>query len=44
MNQFGGAGSGRQLGEWSASDVNNPLEFVLPSSMGANILLLYWVM
>lgn len=34
MNQFGGAGSGRQLGEWSASDVNNPLEFVLPSSMG----------
>lgn len=34
MNQFGGAGAGMQLGEWSASDVNNPLEFVLPSSMG----------
>lgn len=34
MNQFGGAGSGRQLGEWDAADVNNPLEFVLPSSMG----------
>ena len=28
MNQHGGAGSGRELGEWNAGDVNNPLSFV----------------
>lgn len=28
MNQWGGAGSDKQLGEWNAGDVNNPLSFV----------------
>lgn len=28
MNQVGGAGAGRDLGEWSAGDPNNPLSFV----------------
>ena len=28
MNQFGGAGEGKEIGEWTASDVNNPLRFV----------------
>ena len=28
MNQHGGAGTGRELGEWSAGDANNPLSFV----------------
>ncbi len=28
MNQWGGAGAGKQLGEWNAGDVNNPLSFV----------------
>ncbi len=28
MNQFGGAGTGRELGEWTAGDVNNPISFV----------------
>ncbi len=34
MNQFGGAGAERQLGEWSFADPNNPFEFVLPADMG----------
>ncbi|MCR5179656.1 MAG: glycoside hydrolase family 95 protein [Bacteroidaceae bacterium] len=33
MNQHGGAGSGRELGSWSANDVNNPLLFVDPASL-----------
>ncbi len=28
MNQWGGAGTGKELGEWSAGDPNNPLNFV----------------
>ena len=28
MNQFGGAGTGKELGEWTAGDPNNPLSFV----------------
>ena len=28
MNQHGGSGAGRELGEWTAGDVNNPLVFV----------------
>jgi alpha-L-fucosidase 2 len=28
MNQWGGAGAGRELGEWTANDPNNPLLFV----------------
>ena len=28
MNQWGGSGAGKQLGEWNAGDVNNPLSFV----------------
>ncbi len=28
MNQFGGAGAGKQLGEYTAGDVNNPLIFI----------------
>ena len=28
MNQWGGAGAGKELGEWSAGDPNNPLLFV----------------
>jgi alpha-L-fucosidase 2 len=28
MNQWGGAGTGKELGEWTAGDVNNPLLFV----------------
>jgi len=34
INQFGGAGLEKQLGEWSFADPNNPLKFVLPSEMG----------
>ena len=34
VNQFGGAGLEKQLGEWSFADPNNPLLFVLPSEMG----------
>lgn len=34
MNQFGGAGIDRQLGEWTFADPNNPLLFILPSEMG----------
>ena len=33
MNQWGGAGSGRELGAWSANDVNNPLVFVDPATL-----------
>lgn len=32
MNQFGGAGNGKELGEWTAGDPNNPLVF-LPMSV-----------
>lgn len=28
MNQFGGAGTGKQLGAWNANDPNNPLQFI----------------
>lgn len=28
MNQWGGAGTGKELGEWTAGDANNPLTFV----------------
>ncbi len=28
MNQFGGAGVGRELGAWNSNDVNNPLVFI----------------
>lgn len=28
MNQWGGAGTGRSLGEWTAGDANNPVQFV----------------
>ncbi len=34
INQFGGAGIDKQLGEWSFADPNNPLQFVLPAEMG----------
>ena len=33
MNQWGGAGAGRELGAWSANDVNNPLLFIDPASL-----------
>ena len=33
MNQWGGAGAGRELGSWNAGDVNNPLLFVEPASL-----------
>lgn len=33
MNQWGGAGAGRELGSWSAGDVNNPLLFIDPASL-----------
>lgn len=32
MNQFGGAGVEKEIGEWS-SDANNPLEFLTPAAM-----------
>lgn len=32
MNQWGGAGTGKSLGEWTAGDTNNPLTF-LPASV-----------
>ena len=28
MNQFGGTGSGKELGLWTAGDANNPLKFI----------------
>ena len=33
MNQWGGAGTGRALGSWSANDVNNPLVFIDPATL-----------
>ncbi|MBP5771421.1 MAG: glycoside hydrolase family 95 protein [Bacteroidaceae bacterium] len=33
MNQWGGAGAGRQLGAWNAGDPNNPLLFVEPATL-----------
>jgi alpha-L-fucosidase 2 len=33
MNQWGGAGSGKALGSWTADDANNPLIFVSPSDI-----------
>lgn len=33
MNQWGGAGAGKELGEWSAGDNNNPLSFVVTSAI-----------
>ena len=32
MNQWGGAGAGKQLGEWTAGDTNNPLSFIATST------------
>lgn len=34
MNQWGGAGFDKQLGEWTLGDPNNPFSFQLPSEMG----------
>lgn len=34
MNQWGGAGFDKQLGEWTLGDPNNPFTFKLPSEMG----------
>ncbi|OJX91780.1 MAG: hypothetical protein BGP01_02855 [Paludibacter sp. 47-17] len=34
MNQWGGAGFDKQLGEWSFGDPNNPFTFKLPGEMG----------
>jgi alpha-L-fucosidase 2 len=34
MNQWGGAGIDKQLGEWTLGDPNNPFVFKLPSEMG----------
>ncbi len=34
MNQWGGAGANKELGEWTAGDANNPLSF-LPQSIDA---------
>ena len=28
FNQWGGAGAGKEIGEWSAGDTNNPLQFI----------------
>lgn len=33
MNQWGGAGINKELGQWSANDVNNPLLFVSPKDI-----------
>ncbi len=33
MNQWGGAGTGRELGSWSAGDTNNPLLFIDPATL-----------
>lgn len=33
MNQWGGTGTGRELGAWSAGDGNNPIEFVNSEDM-----------
>lgn len=32
MNQWGGAGSGKDLGEWTQGDTNNPLSFIATSA------------
>lgn len=33
MNQWGGAGTGKELGAWSAGDANNPLVFIEPATL-----------
>lgn len=33
INQFGGAGPEKELGEWEESDKNNPLEFIAENNM-----------
>ncbi|MBR1469786.1 MAG: glycoside hydrolase family 95 protein [Prevotella sp.] len=33
MNQWGGAGAGKELGCWDKGDVNNPLQFVAEADM-----------
>lgn len=33
MNQWGGAGVGREIGAWNANDVNNPLLFIDPATL-----------
>ncbi len=36
MNQWGGAGAGKELGAWDANDSNNPLLFVDPADIKIN--------
>lgn len=33
MNQWGGFGTGRELGSWNANDPNNPLLFIEPATL-----------
>lgn len=33
MNQWGGAGAGKELGSWQANDPNNPLLFIDPATL-----------
>ncbi|MBQ7878442.1 MAG: glycoside hydrolase N-terminal domain-containing protein [Bacteroidaceae bacterium] len=33
MNQWGGSGAGKELGEWSAGDSNNPIDLVAASAI-----------
>ncbi|MCF0188707.1 MAG: glycoside hydrolase family 95 protein [Bacteroidaceae bacterium] len=33
MNQWGGSGAGKELGEWSFGDTNNPVSFLLASAV-----------
>ena len=33
MNQWGGAGVGKELGEWDAGDTNNPLLIIDPATL-----------
>ena len=47
MNQWGGAGAGKELGEWNAGDANNPLsfievEYIEPSSLFSTDAKEFW--
>ena len=47
MNQWGGAGAGKELGEWNAGDPNNPLsfievEYIEPSSLFSTDAKEFW--
>jgi len=33
MNQWGGAGAGKEIGAWDANDPNNPLVFIEPATL-----------